>query len=66
MYCSLNRMHIYTYIRRPQPIAKAGAAPGTTFGVDLGFATSASMRALLRQPSPAHSLALQSPLHALS
>ena len=30
----------------------AGAAPGTTFGVDLGFATSALTWALLRQPSP--------------
>ena len=40
----------------------AGAAPGTTFGVDLGFA-SASTWAWLRQPSPAPQPCLAKPRH---
>ena len=39
-------------IRRPRPIPMAGAALGTTFGVDLGFAVSASALALLKPSSP--------------
>ena len=38
-------------------------APGITFGVDLGFATSASTWAFLRQPSPAPQLCLAKPRH---